>query len=86
MKMWCGVSPAARLLPCSLDYQRKRWCLTRPSAQLQLPGINALGREGGGATQHSPGMHISRELLGAVFWGACSNALRKLPNTQGLSN
>lgn len=60
--------------------------LLDPSAQPQLPGINALGREGGGARQNSPGTHVSREVLGAVFWGPCRKALRKLLNTQGLSN
>lgn len=86
MKMWCGICPAITSLPCTLDYQRKRCCITGAQCTAPAPRVNALGREGGGATQNSLGMHTSTELLGAVFWGACSKALRKLPNTHGLSN
>lgn len=74
--MWCGISPAV------LTTTGKGVAFLDPSAQPQLPGMNVLGREGEGERQNSPGTHVRREMLGAVFWGLCRKALRKLPNTQ----
>lgn len=74
MNMWQEIPPAMSLLPCSLDYQRRSCCITKP--QCRVPGYQelsrALGSKGEGATQNAPGTHTCSEMLGTAFWAACS--------------
>lgn len=80
MNTWCEISPAISLLPCSLNYHRMLHYQTPVNGPGSQELFHTLGREGEGETQKPLG---SSELLGAAFWAARSNVLRKLPNARG---